>query len=660
MTKKHFTVALVGNPNCGKTSLFNLLTGARQRTGNMAGVTVDIKQGTREYEGLTLTFVDLPGIYSLSQNRVEERVTRDYLLSTPPDFILNVLDASHLSRHLALTTQLLEQSLPTLLALNMMDEAARLRQVPDLKELSRQLGVPALASDGRNIHIIKPLLDQLVASLLASNQHQSSLVSTFRALDIVYEPHIEQAVEQLQLADLPRWQAIQCLEAQGDVGFQLTENAQNAMTSALQMLADRHDETATEMITAGRYGYIHGLFHEIDENHVDISRIDSWLDRITLNRWLGLPLFFVSLWLIFEATFTFGAYPADWIEQGVSLLGDGVNWLLPESLFRAVITDGLLAGVGGVLVFLPNVVLLFFFIAILEQSGYMARAAFLTDRVMSKVGLHGKAFVPLVMGFGCNVPAIMATRTIEEPRARLITILINPFMSCSARLPVYVLLAGIFFTDNAGSALFGIHMLGILVAFMIAALLSRWLPAQPNEIFIMELPPWRWPSWRSLVLHVWDKVKDFLQKVGGVILVGSLAVWVLQTFPMQAEMSFLEQLGRWMAPIFAPLGFQWQETVALLSGFLAKEVIAATLAMVYQVNAEDIGGLQLAIQAGLAPAAGLALMVFTLLYMPCLATLAVIRRETGSWRWAALSIFSGLVLAWVGAWLAFTLGSLIL
>lgn len=660
MTKKHFTVALVGNPNCGKTSLFNLLTGARQRTGNMAGVTVDIKQGTREYEGLTLTFVDLPGIYSLSQNRVEERVTRDYLLSTPPDFILNVLDASHLSRHLALTTQLLEQSLPTLLALNMMDEAARLRQVPDLKELSRQLGVPALASDGRNIHIIKPLLDQLVASLIASNQHQSSLVSTFRALDIVYEPHIEQAVEQLQLADLPRWQAIQCLEAQGDVGFQLTENAQNAMTSALQMLADRHDETATEMITAGRYGYIHGLFHEIDENHVDISRIDSWLDRITLNRWLGLPLFFVSLWLIFEATFTFGAYPADWIEQGVSLLGDGVSWLLPDSLFRAVITDGLLAGVGGVLVFLPNVVLLFFFIAILEQSGYMARAAFLTDRVMSKVGLHGKAFVPLVMGFGCNVPAIMATRTIEEPRARLITILINPFMSCSARLPVYVLLAGIFFTDNAGSALFGIHMLGILVAFMIAALLSRWLPAQPNEIFIMELPPWRWPSWRSLVLHVWDKVKDFLQKVGGVILVGSLAVWVLQTFPMQAEMSFLEQLGRWMAPIFAPLGFQWQETVALLSGFLAKEVIAATLAMVYQVNAEDIGGLQLAIQAGLAPAAGLALMVFTLLYMPCLATLAVIRRETGSWRWAALSIFSGLVLAWVGAWLAFTLGSLIL
>ena len=656
----HFTVALVGNPNCGKTSLFNVLTGARQRTGNMAGVTVDVKQGIREYKGLTLTFVDLPGIYSLSQNKVEERVARDYLLNTPPDLVLNILDASHLSRHLALTTQLLEQGVPTMMALNMMDEAARLRQVPDLKRLSRELGVPVLPSDGRKSTAIEPLLDQLVASLLANHRHQTSLVTTHTALAITYEPHIEQAIQQLAEIGLLRWQAVQSLEAAGEVGFLLSGEEHNVVMSQLERLSQLHDQTATELITAGRYGYIHGLFHEIDETHIDISRVDSWLDAITLNRWLGLPLFFVALWLIFEATFTLGAYPADWIDQAVGLVAEGVIRWLPDNLFRAVITDGLLAGVGGVLVFLPNVVLLFLFIAILEQSGYMARAAFLTDRVMSKVGLHGKAFVPLVMGFGCNVPAIMATRTIEEPRARLITILINPFMSCSARLPVYVLLAGIFFADNAGSALFGIHMLGILVAFMIAALLSRWLPAQPNEIFIMELPPWRWPSFRSLMLHVWDKVQDFLHKVGGVILVGSMAVWVLQTFPMQGEMSFLEQLGRWMTPIFAPLGFQWQETVALLSGFLAKEVIAATLAMVYQVSAEDMSGLQSAIHAGLAPAAGLALMVFTLLYMPCLATLAVIRRETGSWRWAALSIFAGLILAWLGAWLAFNVGGLFL
>ncbi|SIS84922.1 ferrous iron transport protein B [Neptunomonas antarctica] len=660
MSKTDFTVALVGNPNCGKTSLFNQLTGARQRTGNMAGVTVDIKQGQRAHQGVTLTFVDLPGLYSLSQNRVEERVARDYLLNSPPDFVLNVLDASNLSRHLALTTQLLEQGLPTLLALNMMDEAARLRRVPDLRLLCRQLGVPVLASDGRKSSAVVPLLDQLVASLLASHQHMASLLSTCSALHIDYEPHIEQAIKQLTDAGLPRWQAVQSLEAEGDVGFELTNVEQQTLADALKMLAERHDETATELITAGRYGYIHGLCHEIDEAHVDISWIDSWLDGITLNRWLGLPLFFLSLWLIFEATFTLGAYPADWIEQGVSLVADGITFILPDTLFRSVITDGLLAGVGGVLVFLPNVVLLFLFIAILEQSGYMARAAFLTDRVMSKVGLHGKAFVPLVMGFGCNVPAIMATRTIEEPRARLITILINPFMSCSARLPVYVLLAGIFFADNAGTALFGIHMLGIMVAFLIAALLSRWLPKQADEIFIMELPPWRWPSWRSLMLHVWDKVKDFLHKVGGVILVGSMAVWILQTFPMDGGASWLEQLGRWMTPVFAPLGFSWHETVALLSGFLAKEVIAATLAMVYQANAADIGGLRVAIEASLVPAAGLALMVFSLLYMPCLATLAVIRRETGSWRWAALSIFTGLVLAWSGAWLAFRVGSLFL
>ncbi len=658
MNKMNFTVALVGNPNCGKTSLFNLLTGARQRTGNMAGVTVDVKQGQREHKGLTLTFVDLPGIYSLSQNRVEERVARDYLLHTPPDFVLNVLDASHLSRHLALTTQLLEQGLPTMLALNMLDEAARLRCVPDIKKLSKQLGVPVLPSDGRKSAAIEPLLDQLVGSLLASHQHQTSLITTYSALQIDYEPHIENAIQQLIQQNVSRWQAVQSLEAAGDVGFSMSDKVRKTVSEQLVLLSQIHDETATELIAAGRYGYIHGLLHEIDEAHVDISRLDTWLDAITLNRWLGLPLFFFALWLIFEATFTLGAYPADWIDQTVGLVGEGVTRWLPDTLFRSVITDGLLAGVGGVLVFLPNVVLLFLFIAILEQSGYMARAAFLTDRVMSKVGLHGKAFVPLVMGFGCNVPAIMATRTIEEPRARLITILINPFMSCSARLPVYVLLAGIFFTDNAGSALFGIHMLGIMVAFVIAALLSRWLPAEPNEIFIMELPPWRWPSSRSLMMHVWDKVQDFLHKVGGVILVGSMAVWVLQTFPMHGEMSFLEQLGRWMTPIFVPLGFQWQETVALLSGFLAKEVIAATLAMVYQVGTEDIGGLQVAMQAGLAPAAGLALMVFTLLYMPCLATLAVIRRETGSWRWAALSIFSGLILAWLGAWVAFNLGGL--
>lgn len=657
MNKPCFTVALVGNPNCGKTSLFNLLTGARQRTGNMAGVTVDIKEGRREYNGVDINFIDLPGIYSLSQNRVEERVARDYLFATPPDLVLNVADASHLSRHLALTTQLLEQGMPTVMALNMMDEAARLRQIPDVRKLSRQLGVPVLPSDGRKASGLRALLDQLVASLTANQRQKSSLVSTYKPIVIDYEPHIEKAVSDLAELGLVRWQAVQALESGGDVAFPLSESQSESVTAALSSIAERHDETATELIAQGRFGFIHGLLHELNESHPDISVLDHWLDSLTLNRWLGLPLFFIALWAIFEATFSLGAYPADWIDQGVGVIAELVTSAMPDNLLRAVITDGLLAGVGGVLVFLPNVVLLFLFIAILEQSGYMARAAFLTDRIMSKVGLHGKAFVPLVMGFGCNVPAIMATRTIEEPRARLITILINPFMSCSARLPVYVLLAGIFFNEHAGTALFSIHILGIFVAFILAAMLSRFIPSLQDETFIMELPPWRWPSWRSLALHVWDKVKDFLNKVGGVILVGSMAVWVLQTFPLGSDMSLLEQLGRWIAPIFAPLGFSWHETVALLSGFLAKEVIAATLAMVYHSSLEDSQGLQAAMSAGLAPAAGLSLMVFTLLYMPCLATLAVIRRETGRWMWAVASIALGLLLAWVGAWLTFNIGS---
>ncbi len=660
MGKSEFTVALVGNPNSGKTSLFNLLTGAHQRTGNMAGVTVEVKKGRCEHQDVMLHFVDLPGIYSLSQNKVEERVTREYLFNSPPDLILNVVDASHLTRHLALTTQLLEQGLPVVLALNMMDEAARLQCIPDIQALKLELGIPVLASDGRKKVVIAPLLDQIVSSLKAIAMHKGSFVTTAQSLIIDYEPHVEQAILSLTEEGLTRWQAVQALESGGDVAFLLTESERIGVVSALEKLQHWHDESATELIAQGRYGFIHGLLHGLDEAHDAVQGVDRVLDSVTLHRWFGLPLFFFLLWLVFEATFTVGAYPADWIDQAVGWVGQQVAANLPTSLIRDVITDGLLAGVGGVLVFLPNVVLLFLFIAILEQSGYMARAAFLTDRLMSKVGLHGKAFVPLVMGFGCNVPAIMATRTIEEPRARLITILINPFMSCSARLPVYVLLAGIFFAEHAGTALFAIHMLGILVAFVIAAILSRWIKAQQDETFIMELPPWRWPSFRSLLLHVWDKVKDFLSKVGGVILVGSMAVWALQAFPQGAQMSWLEQLGQLVAPVFEPLGFGWEETVALLSGFLAKEVIASTLAMVYHTNLDDTQGLQIAIAAGLAPAAGLALMVFSLLYMPCLATLAVIRRETGSWRWSVLSIGLGFTLAWTGAWLAYHVGSWLL
>lgn len=650
MTSQIFTIALLGNPNCGKTSLFNLLTGSRQRTGNMAGVTVTGRQGEREHQGVMLRFVDLPGIYSLSHNRVEERVARDYLFETPPDLVLNVVDAGNLARNLALTTQLLEQQLPTVIALNMLDEAESQGIAPDCDNLARLLELPVLPSDGRKPRYLDLLLDTLVEQL--RKRPEAS------ALEIAYEKHVEQSITRLTDSGLNRWQAVQTLESAGDVAFVLHDDQRELLQKEIVQLESYHDDNTAQLIAEGRYGYIHGLMHNSGSDHDEISVAEHWLDSLALNRWLGLPIFVGLLWFMFEATFTLGAYPADWIDGVVADLGQWLAAGLPEGLLRDVLVDGLIAGVGGVLVFLPNVVLLFTFIAIMEQSGYMARAAFLTDRLMSWVGLHGKAFVPLVMGFGCNVPAIMATRTIEEPRARLITILINPFMSCSARLPVYVLLAGIFFADRAGTVLFGLYMLGILMAFTVAAILSRTIPAQHDESFIMELPPWRWPSLRSLALHVWDKAGDFLSKIGGVILVGSLLIWLLQTFPQNADQSFLEQLGHLLAPLFAPLGLGWQETVALLSGFIAKEVIAATLAVVYQAGEQDMAGLQAALLAGLAPAAGLALMVFTLLYMPCLATIAVIRRETGSWRWALVSILLGLVLAWGGAFLTYHIASL--
>lgn len=651
MTERCYTLALIGNPNCGKTSLFNQLTGAHQRTGNFSGVTVIGRSGECVHRGVRLRIVDLPGIYSLSQNRSEERVARDYLAQEQPDLVVNVLDAGNLGRHLALTSQLLEQGVPVLLALNMLDEAERSGLRPDPEALSAALGVPVLPSDGRRRLYRERLLDAIVERLQTP--------AAPAPLKIDYEPHVDALLQQLAEEGMPRWQAVRWLEAAGDTDSVPTPAQQQRLAAALTAIESEHGLTAAELISEGRYGWVHGLLHRIGLSHAERNLADARLDRLVLNRWLGLPILVALLWLMFETTFTAGALPADWIAAGVDALSARLLQWLPDSLLRAVLVDGILAGVGGVLVFLPNVVLLFLFMELLEQSGYMARATFLVDRLLSGVGLHGKALVPLVMGFGCNVPAIMATRAIEEPRARLITILINPFMSCSARLPVLLLLAGVFYPQQAGTVLFGIYALGVLVALVCAAIFARVLPAHYDETFIMELPPWRLPGVRSLLLHLWDRCRDFLTKAGTVILVGSILIWLLQTFPRDGE-PWLMQFGHALAPLFAPLGFSWHETVALLSGFIAKEVIVASLAVVYQASAENTGQLQQAIAQALPASAGLAFMVYTLLYMPCLATLAVIRRETGRWAWAGVSLLMGLSLAWLFAWITFHLGQWLL
>ncbi len=651
MTDRCYTLALIGNPNCGKTSLFNQLTGASQRTGNLSGVTVSGRIGECVHQGVRLKIVDLPGIYSLSQNRSEERVARDYLTQEQPDLVINVLDAGNLGRHLALTSQLMEQNVPLLLALNMLDEAERNGTRPDLAAMSEVLGVPVLPSDGRRKLYCDKLLDAVVTRL-----QQPVAVPP---LIIEYEPHIDTLLNRLETHGLPRWQSVRWLESAGDVDFALTDEQQAMLDEGQNSIQAEHALGAAELVSEGRYGWVHGLLHRMGQSHEECNLADDRLDRIVLNRWLGLPVLVALLWLMFEITFTAGALPADWISQGVDWMTTQVAQHMPESLLREVIVDGVMAGVGGVLVFLPNVVLLFLFMELLEQSGYMARATFLVDRLLSRVGLHGKALVPLVMGFGCNVPAIMATRSIEEPRARLITILINPFMSCSARLPVLLLLAGVFFPDNAGTVLFAVYGLGVLIALACAAIFARVLPAHYDETFIMELPPWRMPGGRSLLLHLWDRCRDFITKAGTVILIGSILIWLLQTFPRGGE-PLLEQFGHALTPLFAPLGFTWHETVALLSGFLAKEVIVASLAVVYQANSENTAQLQQAIGQVLPASAGLAFMVYTLLYMPCLATLAVIRRETGRWAWAVVSLLLGLTLAWVCAWITFHVGQWLL
>ncbi|MDY6891196.1 MAG: ferrous iron transport protein B [Pseudomonadota bacterium] len=647
MNERCYTIALIGNPNCGKSSLFNQLTGANQRTGNLSGVTVSGRSGECTHQGIRLKIIDLPGIYSLSQNRSEERVAREYLARERPDLVVNVLDATNLGRHLALTSQLLEQNLPLLLAVNMLDETERSGVRPDLDGISAALGVPVLPSDGRHKRYREQLLDAIVAAL-----RQPSATA---ALKIEYEPHIEALLQRLERHGVPRWRGVRWLESGGDADFTLSAAQRAILEEGVSAIQSEHELSAAEWLSEGRYGWVHGLLHRVGLSHAERNPADDRLDRIVLNRWLGLPILIALLGLMFQTTFTAGALPAEWIAQGVEWLSAQVTQWLPPSLLREVLVDGVLAGVGGVLVFLPNVVLLFLFMELLEQSGYMARATFLVDQLLSRLGLHGKSLVPLVMGFGCNVPAIMATRSIEEPRARLITILINPFMSCSARLPVLLLLAGVFFPDHAGMVLFAVYGLGVLVALACAAVFARVLPAEHDETFVMELPPWRMPGWRSLLLHLWDRSRDFLRKVGTVILVGSILIWLLQTFPRGGE-PLLLQLGHALTPLFAPLGFGWRETVALLSGFLAKEVIVATLAVAYHAGGDDTIQLQQAIGQSLPASAGLAFMVYTLLYMPCLATLAVIRRETGRWLWAGVSLLLGLSLAWLFAWLTFQIG----
>ena len=707
-TDRTLTVALVGNPNCGKTTLSNSLTGAHDGVANYPRVTVAKRTRELTHKGWTITLVDIPGIYSLTSQSPEERIGRDFIQDERPDILLNVLDAGNLDRSLFLTTQLIEMGLPRVYALNMVDEMRQKGYSVDSKAMATMLDGPVVETVSTTGEGLNQLLDALIS--VAEGQAEA------KPLSIPYDSHLEEAIDRVQnlVADLhpggfeeeqSRWIAIKLLE--GDDEMLRREGEHELLIEKLRRerfdLEHSHRNSVEIMFADSRYGFIHGLLSEVRQMREDpearLSRT-RMLDGILLHRTFGMPLFLFLMWLMFEATFTLGNYPMDWIDAGVGWVSEAVSGMLPEGMVKDLLVDGIIAGVGGTIIFLPNIVILFFFLAFFSESGYLSRSAFLLDRLMHTFGLHGKAFIPLVMGFGCNVPAIMATRTIESDRVRLITILTSPFMACTARLPVFILFAGAFFAQWAGTIVFIMYMLSIVIALGAAVFLNRFVVTGDQEPFVMELPPYRMPSMSSIFYHMWDKASEFLKKVAGVILVGSIVLWFLQAFPKEVdwsmdydsrivtletqaesdernaeisalnrqknmehlEKSYLGRASLFVAPLFAPLEFNWKDTVAILTGIVAKEVVVASYAVIYaqdEESTEESASLREAIAGTMSPMVAFAFMVFILIYAPCLATIAVIRREAGGWHWVGFSVAFSMTLAWTLAFSIITVGGII-
>lgn len=686
-------VALIGNPNCGKTSLFNVASGAREHVGNYSGVTVDAKTGTFRQDDVTFRIVDLPGTYSLACYSPEELYVRKYLRDNEPDVIVNIVDATNLERNLYLTTELINMNRPMVIALNMFDELKQKGISLDYKKLSEMIGVPIVPTVARTGEGIRQLFDAVIA--VAEDRH-----AVVRHVHVTLGKELEQSVGVLNRAlkadpDLrprfsPRYMAIKLLENDKEVES-LVEGTKDA--KEIFELRDREVERLAEvfpgedvasLIAGESYGFISGALAEtMEQNPVDSADTTRVLDAIVTNRLFGFPIFLAIMAFIFWATFSVGQYPMDWIEAAVGWLGSLVEQYMPDGPLKDLIGDGIIGGVGGVIVFLPNILILYFCLSFLEDSGYMARAAFIMDKVMHRMGIHGKSFIPLVMGFGCNVPAILSTRSIESRSSRLITILINPFMSCSARVPIYVLLIGAFFPDHATLAFMSLYILGILVAVLTARMLRRFYFKADETPFVMELPPYRLPTFKASCRHMWAKGEQYLRKMGGVILVASIIVWALNYFPLHDEQastpsfeaeqidegridtsrdSYLEMAGKAVNPVMEPAGFHWRATVAVLAGIPAKEIVVSSLGVLYTGD-EEVAESKLSerIKApnpvtgkpDFTSASALAFMVFVLLYFPCMATLVAIVKETGHWGYGLFSVVYNTAVAWLAAVIAY-------
>ncbi len=679
-------VALVGNPNCGKTSLFNIASGSHEHVGNYSGVTVDAKEGHLKYKDYDITLVDLPGTYSLSAYSPEELYVRKNILETMPDVVVNVVDASNIERNLYLTTQLIDMNLRMVMALNMYDELQHKGDKLDVKQLGYLLGVPVCPTVSRDGQGIPELFDTIIKI------YEQSDPQLGRHIHINHGQELERSIkriqpfiaynESLKAQYSTRYLTIKYLEGDKDVEQILStmpniQDISDARADEQQRIRKILGISAESAIVDAKYAFIQGALAETYEKYqAERPRrtLTDKIDALVTNQWAAFPIFILLLWFIFWATFTLGQYPMDWIDAGVAWLGEKVGTLLRDGWFKDLLVDGVIAGVGSVLVFLPNILILYFFISILEDSGYMARAAFITDKLMHKIGLHGKSFIPMVMGFGCNVPAIMATRSIESRKSRLVTIAIIPFMSCAGRLPIFVLFAGAFFPHQPATALLGIYLLGILLAILSALLIGKFVK-DDDLPFVMELPPYRVPTAKAIGRHTWEKGRQYLEKMATTILIFSVALWALGYFPRhegaskayQLEHSYVGTIGKAIEPAMTPMGFNWKMDVGLLAGVGAKELVISSLGVTYaqegdEFLAEDDSeetALQRALTDSIPTAAALAFMVFVLLYFPCIATFVAIKNETGKWRWAILLCAYTILVAWVCAFAAYRIGLLI-
>lgn len=683
-SKKRINVALVGNPNSGKTSLFNAASGSHEHVGNYSGVTVDAKLGHMHYKGYEFNIYDLPGTYALSAYTPEEVYVRRQLFEHTPDVVVNVVAASNLERNLYLTTELIDINLRMVVALNMYDELKQDGAELNCELLGTLLGVPMVPTVSRTGEGIDTLFDTVI-ELYEDNGRKS----LSHHIHINHGACIEEGVARLvseirkdtSLANYhTRYLALKMLERDGEIERLLSTRPDYPAWAELRdrEAARIEKELGEDMETAianEKYGFIAGALRETyTPGRHEKEKTANVIDAIVTHKIWGYPIFFLLMWVMFEATFVLGAYPMEWIENGVGALGAWLGRIMTDGPLKDLIVDGIIGGVGGVIVFLPNILILYLFISLMEDSGYMARAAFIMDKIMHKIGLHGKSFIPLIMGFGCNVPAIMATRTIESRSSRLITILINPFMSCSARLPVFVLLAGVFFPAQAGTVLFCLYLLGILVAVVTAKLLRRFLFRKDDTPFVMELPPYRVPTSRSVLRHMWERAAMYLRKMGGLILVASVCVWFLSYFPrhddpvVQQEDSYIGRVGRFTEPLVEPLGLNWKASVALLTGAVAKEVTVSTLGVLYAGTGDDEAVLSERL-AEINPKTGvpdfnranaLSFLVFVLLYFPCLASLVAIKQEAGGWKWAGFSFVYNTVVAWILAFIVYHIAVLFL